>query len=540
MILTFDDCVKIIQDNTVICSSIQNARKEHNELSALITGRNFDKELINKIEHIESEEKQKSRKKYSRPIIDFFERLKLPISNIFTSTGSVRKYDFRSEKIYDDFINTISKLKDGKSLTKYIQDVCLDLYHVDPNGLFFIEYSTENNKFEVYPTYKSINCIRYYESKGQLTEYVLFEPEHIEGGKLSWRLVDDLVDYRIIQDGDYFTIDESKTFTHPFGEPPAIIISDIVDSCDDDLRKSPFSIIVPLSKEIARDTSIKTLYKFLHGFPTHWRYVTMCRKCNGVGKVNGKSCEECDGHGYYKKKDVTDIVTLPIPTESGMKLAPDIAGYISPDLETWNQYTTEIELLEKLAYQTIWGTTFEKGSNETATGRFIDTQPVTAKLNRYADYCEFIEWKITEFIANFIDNSKAKDEFVSTVLYGRRFIIVSPDILLENYYKAKTQNANNIILDRLLNEYVTSKYINDIDLLKEELVKISIEPYVHLSISEVNSIFGRQEALKKNYFSDWWSDNKYLLDNGKDEEFLTNKFETDYNNYKLKQNDSNL
>lgn len=540
MILTEEQVIEIVKDNQVIESEYLLARKQHNELVALIDGKNFDKELINNIEHIESSEKIKARKKYSRDIRDFFERLKLPISSVFTSTGGTTKYSFKNETVYKQFLSIISNLQDGKSLRKLIQDNFVDLYHVDPNGLVFMEYETEYET-KVYPTYKSINCIRDYETKGQLVEYVLFEPKHADKGQLIWRLVDDKKDYTIIQDGESFTIDLEKTFEHPFGEVPAIILSDIVD-IKEEIRVSPFNSIVPLAKELARDTSIKTIYKFLNGFPTHWRYVTQCRSCQGTGKKNGATCEDCDGHGYYKKKDVTDIVTLPIPSNDGVKLAPDIAGFISPDLATWDKYTNEIEYLEKLAYQTVWGTTYEKGTNETATGRFIDTQPVTNKLNRYADYCEFLEWKITEWVANFVDATKPKFETISTILYGRRFIIVSPEILLENYYKAKLSNANIVILDRLLNEYVTSKYINDVDLLREELVKISIEPYVHLSIQEVFNIFGTNEAKKKNYFKDWWNDNKALITTLTEEQ-LSDKFDTDYNIFNPKpinQNDSNL
>ena len=98
MILTIEQIQEIILDNQTVDTEILLARKQHKELLALIDGKGFDNELIKTIEHIESSEKAAARKKYSRDIRDVFERLKLPISNVFTSTGGMRKFNFKSEK----------------------------------------------------------------------------------------------------------------------------------------------------------------------------------------------------------------------------------------------------------------------------------------------------------------------------------------------------------------------------------------------------------------------------------------------------------
>jgi len=63
---------------------------------------------------------------------------------------------------------------------------------------------------------------------------------------------------------------------------------------------------------------------------------------------------------------------------------------------------------------------------------------------------------------------------------------------------------NNVILDRLYNEYLTAKYGNDPAWLRMELVKSEIEPYLHLTLDQVKEIFGFTEAQKKALFTDWW------------------------------------
>jgi len=505
LFMTFEnneDIIAFVKEHQQVSKEFQTAREQHRELLALVEGDDFKKELIKRIEKIESEDKAVSRKKHSRNIVDFYERLLNPISNVFSATGGSKKYELKGDQL-TDLLNKIANIRGGKSIEKFVQEKWIPLYHVDPNGIIFIEFLLKDGIERIKPTYKSINTIRAYRHKGQLLEALLFEPIVVKSAML-WRVVDDLNEYIVIQTGDMFVVDELKTFPHPFGEVPGIIISDIV-KINKDIRLSPIHRIVELSKEYARDQSIKTIYKFLHGFPIFWKYIATCKTCHGVGKTGDKFCTGCEGKGFYQKKDVTDVVTLPMPTKEDVKLAPDIAGFISPDLKTWDQYTLELELLERIAEQTHWGTFKEKKNNETATGRFIDTQPVINKLTMYSSSAEFIEWKITEWCANFLDPAKDKKESIAFISYGRRYIIEPPDVILDRYEKAKEKGDNTTILDRLLNEYVTAKYRSDPAWLRKELLKLEIEPYIHLTIEQVLEIFGREEAQRKGLFEKWWN-----------------------------------
>lgn len=517
------EVIALIKANEKVTGKITEARKYSTKLNALINGHNFLTELIDRIEHIESDAKAKARKKYSRNIKDYFERILLPIENVFSSNGFVKKYNLKNKNILTKVLDAVGDIKDGKSIERYTEKIWMPLYHSDPSGVIMMEYKKDSKK--PYPTYKSINAIRNYIEKGQLLEVIIFEPVQIDDKRNLWRVVDDKKDWFIIQEGNTYSLSD-KTFEHPFGEVPAFIISDIVDNTTKQ-RLSPIDKIIGVSEEYARDLSIKTIFKFLHGFPIHWRYISVCKSCNGTSKKGTDSCPDCDGYGYYRKKDVTDLVTLPLPDKDDSKVAPDIAGYISPDIETWDKFTTELDYLEKKSFETHWGTVVEKQQNETATGRFIDIQPVNNKLNKYANAAEWVEWKISEWVVNYIDQTKDKNKSVVLISYGRRYIIDNPDTILKNYLDAKKNNANNTILDKLLEEYLTTKYKNDPQWLREELVKSRIEPYVHLSIAEVKEIFSPEEAKKKIFFSNWYS----LLseeDKAKKESELIIIFDTEY------------
>lgn len=484
------------------------AREQSKELFALVEGDKFHEELIKKIEHLESGEKAKARKKYSRSIVDMYERLFQPITNVFSATGSSKKYAIQSEKDKSEFLKRITRIRDNRSIEKWVENQYMPLYHTDPNGVVFMEYQTEGDINATWPTYKSINKIRNYILKGQLLDLILFEPKDIEGGSKLWRIVDDVKDRRIIQTGETFVVDDTKSFDHPFGTVPGFVISDIL-KVGSVIRVTPIDKIVELTKEYARDQSIKTIYKFLNGFPIHWKYVTQCKPCTGTGKSGEGKCTECDGHGFYKKKDVTDHVTLPVPNKDQQKIAPEIAGFISPDLETWKKYDDELQLLEALAHKTHWGSliTFEPtNGGKTATEIVVsNVQPTINKLNKYADTAEWVEKQITEFAANFYIQSKDKKQNIASISLGRRYIIESPDAILNKYNEAREKGANNVILDRLFNEYLTSKYKNDMEWLRIHLLKSQTEPYLHLTIEQVNTIFGPEEAKKKVLFSDWWA-----------------------------------
>ena len=514
MILDDDEAIKLMENSVKTPPFILTSRTQSDKLFALMHGDRFLELLINKIENIESKEKAIARKKYSRDIVHFFDRLLRPNANVYSANGGSMHFDV-SDSDREKLLSKIGRARDGKSLREWLKANWMPLYHSDPNGVIFIEYETDPEP-KCWPTYQNINHIRSYKPKGQLVDWIIFEPIKVvinNRAEQVYRLVDDKTDRRLVQkNGGKFEILKTingkvVTFEHPFGEVPCIINSDI-KKFKGDYRLSPANGVVELSEEYARDQSIKTLYKKFMGFPREWKYVEQCDSCQGSKKdPEGGACATCDGHGYYKSADVTDVRTLPIPDQDDVKITPDIAGFITPPLDVWEQYNTELQALDGMAHHTHWGTMagFASKVTKTATEIFYDTQPMTDKLNDLADVGEAIENQIVEWFANFTIPSKPKDKKISSIHYGRRYIIDPPDAILDKYEKAKDAGDNNVILDRLYNEYLTSRFRRDPEFLRVQLLKSSIEPYLHLSNEEVVAIFGNIEAQRKVLFQQWWN-----------------------------------
>jgi hypothetical protein len=307
-----------------------------------------------------------------------------------------------------------------------------------------------------------------------------------------------------------------------FGSVPAVILSDIQEM-GSEFRYSALNPIIELAKDYARDKSIRTIYKFQHGFPRHWRYVKECRSCQGTGKTGDDYCGQCNGKGEIRTNDITDITTLPMPREDDAIVTPNLEGFVSPDLETWARYNDDLKDAEELIDSTMWGTRrMAQTRNETATGRFIDVQPVMNKLGWFADKVEWAHNTLGNWVVDWVDNAHS-EEIKYYYSYGRRFIIESPDVILNNYTEARTKGANVTVLDKLLDEYILSKYQNDQVMLGYMQKKRLLEPYVHNSVKEVSDIFGASESYKKILFVDFW--------NTADKKKAVQELANDFNSY---------
>lgn len=499
---------------------VDAARKNHTTLNALVTGKDFLKVLIKKIEKIESTDRAAARLKYSKDIRDMFDRVMQPRTNVFTASGGSVHNNIKNKDQKKKFIKSLAQFKGQKSIKKYLSEDFFRLGDTDPNGLLFLEY---NEDIDIFPTYKSIEDIRYYRSNGQLLDVLLFEPDTISNGKVSfikWRVVDDKKDWIVIQTGASFIVNDDATFEHPFGKVPATILSDRQET-GSEMRVSSIFSIEELAKEYARDKSILTIYKFQHGFPRHWRYVDQCRHCQGVGKNGQDDCGNCGGTGSMRNNDVTDVTTLEMPRDSDSAIiTPNVEGFISPDLNTWEQYNEDLRTNELLIDSTMWGTMrVKQGGSETATGRFIDVQPVKNKLDTFSDNVEWVDNQLSKWVEYWVAGMP-KEESEYHKSYGRNYIIESSDVLEDKYNKSRESGANNTVLDKLLDEWILSAYQNNPILLDEMQKKRIVEPYIHQSIDQVNDIFGSKEANTKVMFVDFWAES----DKSKSVEDLNKEF----------------
>lgn len=523
--MEIDEIIKRIKDNPKPPKWIDEARTDHKDWKALFLGENFKDKLI-KIEHIESQKVKDNREKFAIPIKMLNNKLVKPLDYIYAAVGGSKSYTVEGkekEKLFERLMN----FRGGVSIGKWLETNWAKLlYIIDPCGVIFLEYYKQD---WIKPTYKSILSIRNYKSEGQKLKWILFEPEKKKEGdviKEYVRYVDESMDYTFLKEGNDYFIVEEKTFQHPFKEVPALTCSNI-EIIGQEKKLSLFDCIKEKQEEYLRDTSFKIINK-IKSIPLRYRTGIICNYCKGSGTITdtegSHKCTHCQGRGEVMNPDVIDEIIIPVDiTSNEVKIPNSIGGYLMPDTSIWNQYIKELNDSEIKMFDALWGILLEENAAEkTATEVFINIQPKINKLNEISDVAQFMEFQLTEWVARWL--FPTKKENVSNINYGRIYLLETPDKILERFATNKEKGASTIVLDRIILEYLTTKYKNDPETLRVELLKKQLEPFPYYSVEQVNQIFGVEKAQKKMLFVDWW-ETLQLSDKDKQKEQLEKMFD---------------
>lgn len=535
----------MVLTDTQILSYIQNPNndsmadyvKSHDKLNMFANGKGIEDYII-QIQGLETKDKAELRKRFARSTKDVISKILRPTDKVYSAKGGSFELVIENDTQKKELEQAMDNIAEGMSKRKWLETYALDGYHVDPNGIIFVEIPKSDSKNRMpYPTYKNIKSIHDYKAKGQTVEYVIFQPRAVTvGGNLRkvYRVVDDVKDALYYIDTNqalkiHNTTDEIGYLRNTYGKVPAFTISNIVDK-NTGGKKSMLEPITELLAEYLQDTSVKSIYKFLHGYPFFWRFVADCKACEGEGYTedgdqNTKSCNVCGGTGKNLKKDVSDTFDMQLPTDKEdaiLKVAEyRPAGYVEPSVNSWKQMTEEQLLMIDLMVKSFWGTSLdERYDRETATGRTIDTQPIADKLNKYADWAEKIDKTLTDIIGGIKYGENYKGSFI---FYGRRFLIESPEQIWKKYVDARKLGAPDSALTQILIQYYHSEYQNDSVMLNRALKMLQIEPYPHIDFKTLTGVATDKQKQLKLAFSEWSRGN---VDDSKEVDVLKAEFET--------------
>jgi len=458
-------------------------------------------DYVSKITGLENSDQLRLREKYARSNKNLFSNLAAPIDKLFTAKGKNKNYQTSTssqEKQLKDYIHSVDN---GKSLEMWLKSYWKDKIAADPNGIFLIEIDSEGNP---YPTYKSILSIRDYSQSGQSLDYIIFEPKKkVINGKEhdTVRVLDDDSDRLYIIGQNNIVLVEDDTYKNELKKVPGCIISAIEDTTSE-YKKSSIDEEVELANEYLRDNSVKTIYKLTNGYPIFWMYYSQCPVCKGSKEHNGEPCKSCNGTGLALKKDVSEIVGIKPPeSPEDITIAPDIAGYVSPPSENLEQMTGELSLLKDMMFFSHWGSTMESGDNQTATGRFIDVQPVYDRLNNYADCLEVIESILVDYIGAILLKKGYKG---CSINYGRRYLVETPDQILDKYIKGIEKGINDTTLTYLLKQYYQTQFATDPMMYVYYEKLIDLEPWIHKKITDIpQNLQNSIDFKKKIYINEW-------------------------------------
>lgn len=507
---------------------LAEAQKQSARLSLHITGTNL-KSAIETMDEFETEQKKNLRQKYSRSNRDIFTRLHRPIDKVFSANGGSVVVNL-PESQQKQFNAYLQKIRKGMSLRKWVQQIVLPAFQIDPNGIIFIE--VDENGIP-YPTYKSTQDIFYYEADGrklnlvifnlsvkQAQAYALIAPTQISLDRFKtnennptkyYRVVDDITDAIYEWDGKVLTEIKELTLPNMFLTCPGMIISNIYQF-NNDLLLSPDSDIIELANDILTSNSVFSIWKNLHMFPKHWRMQSVCPTCQGQKVVSGGECKDCTGTGFQKRSSVRDEIIVPVPDSADGKITLPQAfdGYTTPSTEAWDLTTSDLDRLYKMMFETLWGYSPESkpqvkasSADKTATQVLDESNNKIQRLYSYSEWAESIEKFTIDLCAGLMFGQTYKG---CSVNYGDRYIMEGPDEIWLKYSTARKEGAAQAILDELLRDYYEAKYYGNPLGLQKAMKQMRVEPWVHQTLREVQGLSATDlDKACKMYFSEWSS-----------------------------------
>jgi hypothetical protein len=491
MVLTTTEIEQILKDNPN-GKYLELFRKESKVLTAHMTGHG-NNDLLEKISGLENDDQLSLRKKFARSNKDIFARIHRPEDKIFTAKGGSKVYDI-SDSEKKKLITTLQNIYNGISIQSWVEQFALTNLHIDPMGVILIEINKDGT--QAYPTYKSTSDIFDYKTKGRALEYIVLNTSK----KDEYRVIDQVTDTTYKYSGGTLTVVDA--FPNYFGEVPGLIISNILRQ-NSEYYTSPDAEIVELANEYLRESSVKTVYKLKHGYPKSWQYAGTCTECKGTGHFEGKDCKTCNGSGRAISKDASQTITIPIPEEGQPTIAPNIAGFVSPDIQGWDKMNEEQEYLETLMHSTYWGIKerVQFQGQKTATEIVSDMQPINDRLVKFSQWAEEVEKFITDKVAMFLYSPSYKG---CSINYGKRFVLESYDQIWTKYQDARAKGSPMSVLDNLLIDYYESRYASNQIELSKHIKLMAVEPYVHQTPKEVKELEVSQlEYAKKVYYHEW-------------------------------------
>jgi hypothetical protein len=475
------------------------------------------------IQGFEEQPMRDLRVKYSRSNKDLFSRLGRPIDKVFSAHGGSTYY-YLPDSQNKMALAIAGNVRSGFSLTRWMESYWRPHFLDDPNGCIFLEVG-DGNYFPMgkgYPTYKSITSIYDYSPVGSMLDYISFHVDEatkkaagIDPKKKVYRLVDDAFDYYVEVKGKQIIFLDDHVFPNYYMVVPAILNSDIIDPNHDGLRLSLYDDIVELADEYLLKGSIRITHDFLHAFPKYWEYADDCDKCGGTGSVNAKDCPDCKGKGKSLMTKVSRPKLLNWPeTKDDPQVAPNVAGYVEPSEVYYNISTSDLSLLDDTMNFTVWGANSRKrttgvstnsnGEQEkTATEIIENLQPQNDRLHPISECAE----SRMKFIMDSIIRLEIKPDYKgASINLGRRYLTENPDTIWKRYVDAKSSGASVSLLDELYQEYIENKYSGDPVSMEIMLKLMRVEPFVHMTISEMKAlVLPEQDYLAKLYYSEWYN-----------------------------------
>lgn len=385
-----------------------------------------------------------------------------------------------------------------------------EFFQTEINSVLIVDLATEQSPGDKYPApyfyWLPIASVIDYRANATtgLMDWIIFRQDDKRIAVI------DNERYRIFTEADGGNIGELLVDNpHDLGYCPARFFwTEPLSLSDPDVKQSP------LTKQLeALDWflfyHVSKRHLDLYGsYPIYSGYEQSC------DFINGENGDYCDGgflkdkQGFYRLDQagllqrcpkcgdkriagVGSFVEIPIPDGDKQPDLRNPVQMLTVDRQSLDYNVEEEERLKNNIITSIVGT-----NEEITTRDALNEQQIQANFESQSTILNRIK-KGFEAAQQFVDETVCRlrygSLFVSAkVNYGTEFYLSSATELRERYKVAKESGASEAELDALQNQILETEYRNNPTQLQRMLVLAELEPYRHLTRTEVLDLYGKQ------------------------------------------------
>lgn len=424
------------------------------------------------------------------------------ISKIITALGKIRrssdwaiKYD--KSKIPGTIIEDETPEKYFEenypvfgSVTKWVFDVLLKSYIVDPNSVILImaDKSPDTITYKkpiaiifdsehVYDFVEDEYAILYSTDK---SEYKLDNGMVMDDGDVIYAINSQVIQ-RWEQINSKKDMSLASEFKHDLGKMPAFKVGGLIYKTKDKavIYKSRISPTIPHLKEAVREYSDLQAEVVQHIHSEKWTYQTQkCSICSGLGKINSESkiitCTECKGQGTVPTSPYS-VVTMQLPKIGEQPIPGGVPmGYVQKQIDI---VKIQDERVDKHKYQALSAINMEFLAEvpmaQSGVAKNVDRDELNTFVYSIAEDIVALMDKIYAFAIDLrydktVPNGKQRKFLRPNISVPQNFDLLSSDYLLKELKSAKDAKLNPVTLIALEVEYACKKFNNE-PLVRDEL-----------------------------------------------------------------------
>lgn len=437
------------------------------------------------------------------PTVSLFDGVFAALAKVMDGKDAVFRSEFSSDTAREDWSNYQSKVAaDPHSFIKRV----FDRMRSSINSVLIVDM--ERDSSDPYYYFLDIDALVDYEVVDGVVQWVVFRED-----KETLIVIDD-VSYQVYktQENAFTNLREEVVNPHDLGYCPAAFMWSEEVSSKSAIKRHPVTSYLSFSEWFLFMAIAKRYLDTYGSVPIFWGYDAECGyEHEGV---------HCEG-GYLVGKlgpMVRDGDKLPCPSCSQRKLGP--GTFISvpePDEEVSdmrdpvgvidipiNGLTYTKEEVERLAMQIYEGITGYGG--EPVKNQAINIEQVLASIDSRRSVLVQLKGNI-EKITTWMTETMCRLKYGSGFTYaysncGTQFYFFEPQQLLEIYQNARDQNADDMVLDQLQDEYLDAKHRSSPEDRMKAMILVNLDPFRHRTREEVSGMpVSEDEKLLKMNFS---------------------------------------